>query len=191
MSLLHSFFPAISNGLGQSFFYVSTSWARLGGSSWDWEHTGTLQFIAVTFRGFDCTKLKSSLMTGLSFSQQNCQVGKVLHPKWCCLAWCIDFRVDLVPTCTSSGGFFSTSLVKLCWDSRTCAWTKGTDPSLNVKGRQKASASITLLSVIWTGKTCRQFLGGALDSVPISSICFFSMTLHESLSYLGPQVTLL
>lgn len=39
-----------------------------------WGHTDAQQFPAVAFRGFDHIELKSSLMTGLSFSQQNLQV---------------------------------------------------------------------------------------------------------------------
>lgn len=95
--------------------------------------------------------------------------------------WCfyssVCFRVALVPTCTSSGGCLSTSPLKLHLDSRTCAWTTGTGPSLHVKGGQKAWASITLPSVAWTVKTCRQFPGRALhselkNSIPSSSIWF-------------------
>lgn len=43
----------------------------------------------------------------------------------------------LVPTCTSSGGFFITSLLKLHWDSRTCARTKCTSPLLPCKEPSK------------------------------------------------------
>lgn len=94
--------------------------------------------------GFDHTELKSFLMTGLNFSQHNSQVpGEESFPAQMVLfLWCLYsslcFRVALVPTCTSIGGCFILSSLKLHWDSRTCAWTKCTSPLLPCKERLKA-----------------------------------------------------
>lgn len=121
-------------------------------------------------RGFDRTEFKSFLMTGLNFSQHNSQVQvrKVLQPKWCCFSdgfySSLCFKVAMVPACTSIGGCFITSSLKLHWDSRTCAWTRCTSPLLPCKERSKGFSKHYIPFSHLNYKTCRQVPGGALHS---------------------------
>lgn len=121
--------------------------------------------------GFDHTELNSFLMTGLSFSQHKSQVpgeesppAPVMLFPWCfCSSLCS--RIVLVPTCISSGGFFTTSSLKLLhWDSRTHARTKCTSPLLPCKERLKGFSKHYFPFSHPNCKTCRQVPGGASNS---------------------------
>lgn len=117
--------------------------------------------------GFDHTKFISFLVTGLNFSQRNSQVpGEgsppaqvVLFLWWFYSSLC--FKVALVPACTSIGGCFVTSSLKLHWDSRTCGWTRCTSPLLPCKERSKGFSKHYFSFSHLNCKTCRQVPGGA------------------------------